>query len=155
MRARSVHSASPAPSATSRRNSSSSADPQRLSGVAGPRFQGAPSRAGRAGTSGTDDRQFFTCGTAWRATRDPSDGALVEPELRLFAKEILDDRLQRAHDLLARDIALVELQRESEVLLAWLVAEHVVTRPPLRRLRLSLLRDPSRVLACGPTTFVL
>src|SRR6266540_1768687 len=121
LRARSVHSSSPAPSATSRRNSSSSADPQRLR----------------------------------RATRDPSDGALVEPELRLFAKEILDDRLQRAHDLLARDIALLELQREGEVLLAWLVAEHVVTRPPLRRLRLSLLRDPSRVLACGPTTFVL
>src|SRR5258706_8691257 len=75
--------------------------------------------------------------------------------LRLFAKEILDDRLQRAHDLLGRDVGLVELQRESEVLLTWLVAEHVVTRPSLRRLRLSLLRHPSRVLARRTTAFVL
>ena len=48
-----------------------------------------------------------------------------------------------------------ELQRESEVLLAWLVAEHVVTGPPLPRLRLSLFRDPPRVFACRTTAFVL
>src|SRR6185295_5965633 len=74
--------------------------------------------------------------------------------LRLFAKEILDDRLQRAHDLVAGHVALPELQREREALLARLIAEDVVARPALRRLRLSLLCDLARVLARGATAVV-
>src|SRR5262249_5213519 len=60
-----------------------------------------------------------------------------------------DDRLQRAHDLVAPHVALAEPQREREALLARLVSEHVVARPSLRALSLRLLRQAARVVARG------
>src|SRR5262249_23279336 len=60
--------------------------------------------------------------------------------------DVVDDRLERADDLVLGDLGALELKRECEALLARLEAEHEVAGPTLRGLGARLLGQPARVL---------